>query len=96
MIKMSVLYPSGDNGTFDMDYYRTKHMEIVNRVLKPTRVEIDKGVDGQPFLAIGHLFFDSTEAMQAGMGSPDVGETMADIPNFTNARPQIQISEVVE
>jgi uncharacterized protein (TIGR02118 family) len=96
MIKVSVLYPSGDDSTFDMEYYRTKHMEIVNRVLKPSRIEIDKGADGQPFLAIGHLFFDSAEAMQAGMGSPDVGETMADIPNFTNAQPQIQISEVVD
>jgi uncharacterized protein (TIGR02118 family) len=96
MIKMSVLYPSGDDVTFDVDYYRTKHAEIVNRVLKPTRFEIDKGIEGQPFVVIGHLFFDSTEAMQEGMRSPDAGEPMADIPNFTNARPQIQISEVVQ
>jgi uncharacterized protein (TIGR02118 family) len=96
MIKMSVLYPSGDDITFDMEYYRTKHAEIVNRVLKPTRFDIDKGIAGQPFIAVGHLLFDSTEAMQAGMGGPDAGEPMADIPNFTNARPQIQISEVVQ
>jgi hypothetical protein len=30
------------------------------------------------------------------MGSPDVGETMDDIPNYTNVQPQIQISEIVE
>ena len=96
MIKLSVMYPAGDDGTFDMDYYKDKHMEIVNRVLKPTRVEIDKGTDGQPFLAVGHLYFDSAEAMQAAMGNPDAAEAMADIPNFTNTRPQIQISEVVE
>jgi uncharacterized protein (TIGR02118 family) len=40
--------------------------------------------------------FDSAEAMQAGMGSPDVGETMADIANFTNVQPQLQISEIVD
>ena len=96
MIKLSVMYPAGDDGTFDMDYYKDKHMEIVNRVLKPTRFEIDKGIDGQPFLAVGHLYFDSAEALQAAMGNPDAAETMADIPNFTNTRPQMQISEVVE
>ena len=96
MIKVSVMYPAGDDNTFDMDYYRTTHSEIVNRVLKPTRFDIDKGIDGQPYMVVGHLLFDSTEAMQAGMGNPDAAEAMADVPNFTNAQPQIQISEVVE
>ncbi len=96
MIKLSVMYPAGDDGTFDMDYYKDKHMEILHRVLKPTRVEIDKGTDGQPFLAIGHFYFESAEALRAGMKNPDAAETVADIPNFTNTRPQMQISEVVE
>jgi uncharacterized protein (TIGR02118 family) len=95
MFKVSVLYPSGEGSTFDMDYYREKHMAIVNRVLKPERAEIDKSVDG-PFMAIGHFYFSTQEALQAGMGSPDVGEAMADVPNYTNVQPQIQISEVVE
>jgi uncharacterized protein (TIGR02118 family) len=96
MIKVSVMYPSGDDSTFDMDYYRANHVEIVNRVLKPSRFDIDKGIDGQPYMVVAHLWFDSTEAMQAGMGSPDAAGVMADVPNFTNARPQIQISEVVQ
>jgi uncharacterized protein (TIGR02118 family) len=96
MIKVTVLYPAGEGSTFDVDYYKDKHVEIVNRTLKPTRFDIEKGLDGQPFMAIGHLYFDSMEAMQAGMGSPDAGESMTDLPNFTNVQPQIQISEVVE
>lgn len=96
MIKVTVLYPAGDGSTFDMDYYRTTHVEIVNRTMKPTRFEIDKGVEGQPFMAVGHLLFDSNEALQAGMGNPDAAEAMADVPNFTNVRPQMQISEIVE
>jgi uncharacterized protein (TIGR02118 family) len=95
MFKVSVLYPKSDDSTFDMDYYREKHMAIVNRVLKPDRVEIDRAVDG-PFIAVGHLYFATQEALQAGMGSPDVGETMEDIPSYTNVQPQIQISEIVE
>jgi len=96
VIKVSVLYPAGEGSTFDLDYYKAKHVEIVNRTLKPTRFDIDKGIDGQPFMAVGHLYFDSLEAMQAGMGSPDAGEAIADIPNFTNVQPQLQISEVVD
>lgn len=96
MIRVSVMYPAAEGSTFDLDYYKVQHMEIVNRVLKPARTEIDKGIDGQPYMCVGHLFFDSMEAMQAGMGSPDAAEPMADIPNFTNAQPQIQISEVVD
>lgn len=96
MIKVSVLYPAGEGSTFDLDYYKDKHVEIVNRTLKPSRFDIDKGIEGQPFMAVGHLYFDSMEAMQAGMGSPDAGEAMSDLVNFTNVQPQLQISEIVE
>ena len=30
------------------------------------------------------------------MGGPDVGDAMADVPNYTNVEPQIQISEILE
>lgn len=92
MIRVSVMYPKSDGATFDMEYYKTKHMEIVGRTMKPSRWEIDQGVDG-PYLAIGHLFFDSMEALGAGMG--DAGEALADIPNFTNTEAAMQVSEVV-
>jgi uncharacterized protein (TIGR02118 family) len=95
MFKVTVLYPSSEGSTFDMDYYREKHMAIVNRVMRPERVEIDRAVDG-PFMAIGHFYFPSQEAMQAGMGGPDIGDAMADVPNYTNVQPQIQISEILE
>lgn len=96
MFKVTVLYPASEGSTFDMEYYKTKHAELVDRILKPTRFDIDRGIDGQPYMTIGHLWYDTEEALQAGMGSPDAGETMADIPNFTNVQPQIQISQVLD
>ncbi len=93
MIKVSVMYPKGDEITFDMDYYKTTHFEIVDRTMKPTRWDIDSGVDG-PYVAIGNLYFDSMEALQAGMA--DAGEALADIANFTNAESTTQVSEIVE
>ncbi len=92
MIKVSVMYPKSDDATFDIEYYKTQHMEIVDRTMKPTKWEVDSGMDG-PYIAIGHLYFDSPEALAAGMG--EAGEAMADIANFTNTESAIQVSEVV-
>lgn len=92
MIKVSVMYPKSDGATFDMEYYKTKHMEIVDRTMKPAKWEIDSGVDG-PYIAIGHLFYDSMEAMGVGLG--EAAEATADVANFTNAQAAFQISEVV-
>ncbi len=92
MIKVTVMYPAGEGKTFDMEYYANDHMDIVRRDMGPSRLEIDKQVDG-PYLAMVHLYFDSMEAMQAGMGN--AADALADIPNFTNAEPVVQTSEVV-
>lgn len=92
MIKVSVMYPKNDDATFDMDYYKTKHMAIVDRTMKPARWDIDSGVDG-PYIAVGNLYFDSMEALQAGMA--DAGEAQADVPNFTNTTSHVQVSEIV-
>jgi len=94
MIKVSVIYPAGEGKTFDMEYYRTKHMDIVQRVMPGlVKIEIDEGVDG-PYLAMGHLFFDSLEAL--GPAFADAGDAMTDVPNFTNADPVMQTSTVVD
>ncbi len=93
MIKVRVMYSKGDDVTFDMDYYKTTHMGIVDRTMKPTKWEIDSGIDG-PYIASVDLYFDSMEAMRAGTGA--AGEAMADIANFTNAEAVMQVSEVVE
>jgi uncharacterized protein (TIGR02118 family) len=96
MIRVTVLYPSGDGNTFDMEYYKTKHKEIVFKALQGVeRMDIDQGIDG-PYMAMGHLYFASAEAMQAAMGSPAAGDAQEDIKNFTNVQPQIQVSQVIE
>ena len=93
MIKVSVMYPKGDDATFDMEYYKTKHFEIVDRTMKPAKWDIESGIDG-PYMAIGNLYFDSMEALQAGMGGG--AEAMEDVPNFTNVTSTVQVSEIVD
>ncbi len=99
MIRVSVLYPQ--SGKFDWDYYLAKHVPLVREKLGKAlkAVAIDKGLaGGQPgtppgFVAMFHMTFDSADAFQAAFG-PHAKALMADIPNYTKAQPQIQISEI--
>jgi uncharacterized protein (TIGR02118 family) len=53
------------------------------------------GAPGTPatYVAMGHLYFDSTDAFQAAF-APHAQSILADIPNYTNTQPTIQVSEV--
>jgi uncharacterized protein (TIGR02118 family) len=84
-----------------MTYYLTKHMPMVRQKLGPAckSMAVEEGIAGgapgaaATYVAIGHLYFDSTDAFQAAFG-PHAPEILADIPNYTNTQPTIQISEV--
>jgi uncharacterized protein (TIGR02118 family) len=101
MIKVTVLYPNAPDAKFDMKYYVTHHMPMVRDKCGPAcrGIAAEGGVAGgnpgsqAPYIAIGHLTFDSVEAFQKAFG-PHAAEIMADIPNYTNTQPTIQISEV--
>jgi uncharacterized protein (TIGR02118 family) len=101
MIKVSVLYPNAAGRKFDMAYYCTTHMPMVQaklgKVCKSIAVEhgLAGGAPGSqpPFIAMGHMYFDSVDAFQAAF-APHAAAVMGDIPNYTNAEPVIQISEV--
>lgn len=103
MIKVTILYPNDEGKMFDMDYYANKHMPMLAELFGDTlkKLEIDKGMSGRtaddpiPYLAIGHLYFDSIEAYQNAFG-PNAAKIRGDIPNYTNIQPIIQISEVVQ
>ncbi|HEV8307900.1 MAG TPA: EthD family reductase [Methylomirabilota bacterium] len=103
MIRASVLYPHRDGAKFDHEYYARKHMPLVGERLKSfglLRYEIDKGLAGgapgapAPFVAACHLYFNAAGEFQKGMAAHGK-EFMADVPNFTNISPQVQISEIV-
>lgn len=101
MVKVSVLYPGGDGSTFNMDYYLNHHVPMVRAKLGTAckSAAVEQGLGGATassppaFSAMGHLYFDSVEAFQAAFG-PHAAAIMADIPNYTNVQPTIQVSEV--
>jgi len=101
VIKVSVMYPNGKDGKFDIAYYCDKHMPMVKQkmgaALKSMAVEqgIAGGEPGAPpaYLAFGHLYFDTVEAFQTAFAQ-HAAAILADIPNYTNTKAVIQISEV--
>ena len=101
MIRVSVFYPNREGGRFDMDYYVKKHMPMVRQKLgaavKGMTVEqgLSGGAPGTPatYVAVGQMLCDSVEAFQAA-SSLHMEAIMADVPNYTNLQPIIQIGEV--
>jgi uncharacterized protein (TIGR02118 family) len=101
MIKVSVMYPNSSNANFDIEYYCKTHIPMVKELLGDCvkGENVDYGLAGgspgeaAPFIAMGHLIFDSVDSFQSGFG-PHAEKIMADIPNYTNTQPQIQISEI--
>lgn len=102
MIKVSVLYPSGDAIQFDMAYYLDKHIPLVKKLLGDAckKVSVEKGLagvepgSGPAYVTMGHLYFDSTQDFTTAF-SPHADIIVGDIKNFTNSVPIIQISEVL-
>jgi uncharacterized protein (TIGR02118 family) len=101
VIKVSVFYPNTAGCKFDMEYYLTRHMPMVQQKLGTAckRMAVEEGIAGgapgapATYVAMGHLYFDSTDAFQAAF-APHAQSILADIPNYTNTQPTIQVSEV--
>ncbi len=102
MIRVSVFYPAAEGKRFDLDSYTGKHipMLVAKCGAALLRGEVDKGLAGvppgtpAPFIAAGHLYFNSLQEFQTAF-APHAAAIMADIPNYTDIQPTIQISEIV-
>ncbi len=102
MIKVSVMYPNKTSARFDHAYYRDKHMPLVKTRMGASCLfyTVDKGLAGgspddpPTYVGMCHIYCDSVDSFQAGFG-PHAKEILADIPNYTDLSPVLQISEVV-
>ena len=102
MFKVAILYPNGDDKTFDMDYYEKKHMPMVAGLLGSNLVKytIEKGFASGvpntplPFMAIGSFYVKDLGDYQAAIG-PNRDAIRSDFPNYTNVIPVILVSEIV-
>lgn len=101
MFKVEILYPNGDDKTFDMDYYEKKHMPMMAGFIGKNLVfyEIDKGIAGRtlndkvPFLAIGYFYINNVAEYNKVIAQ-NIDTILNDVKNYTNIQPTIQISEI--
>ncbi|MFS8435557.1 EthD family reductase [Xanthomonas campestris pv. campestris] len=102
MIKVSVMYPYRDGARFDHTYYSDTHMPLVSARMGAACLSytVDKGISGgepgstPPYIGMCHIFCDSVEAFNGSFG-PHAAEILADIANYTDLAPVMQISDVV-
>ena len=101
MVKVSVLYASKPGTHFDADYYLNVHMpmavKLLGSAIKATTADI--GIGGEapgspaPFAAIACFTCDSVEDFVRAF-TPVAGQLQADVPNYTDIVPVIQISNL--
>jgi len=103
MIRVMVSYPNKPGARFDEEYYLAKHMPMVAGKLGKhgmTGWSVDKGLGGftpgspAEYRMQAHLNFENLEGLQAGMAA-EAAAILADIPNYTDIQPQIQINQVL-
>ena len=95
---VSVIYPSGEDIKFDLDYYNTKHIGLVSE--KWTKYGLqqywvaDLRPSGGPYAIQCTMLWDSIENFQKAAAAEDSAAVFADVPNFTNSKP-VLLSGVV-
>ncbi|MEZ5264271.1 MAG: EthD family reductase [Vicinamibacterales bacterium] len=94
MITVLVLYPKVENATFDMEYYRTRHLPLFASLLGDACLSWGGArVTTGDWLAMGWAVITSQDAFDAAMA--EHGETIrADVPNFTDLELHRVIGEI--
>lgn len=97
---VTVLYPSGDDVTFDFEYYKNSHLKTIMDLYTTSirKFELRRGLpgpDGSPptYVATISIWIADLEAFAAN-GQQHSQTLIDDVPNFTNGRPVIQTDEI--
>jgi uncharacterized protein (TIGR02118 family) len=99
-ITVTVMYPNTPGSKFDMDYYMKDHFGLVNK-LWGDKLQSARAVEGiasgdpdapAPYQVMAILEVESTDVFNQLL-TDHGAEVMADIANFTDAAPVMQISE---
>jgi uncharacterized protein (TIGR02118 family) len=99
VVKVIVLYgPPADPAAFE-DHYANTHVPLVAKMPNVQRFEASRVVGtpeggDPPYYRVAELSFESEEALQATMSSPEGQETVADIPNFASGGATVLIAAV--
>ncbi|KAK8104295.1 uncharacterized protein PG998_011328 [Apiospora kogelbergensis] len=93
---VNVMYPAAASADFNMDYYLSKHMPLVQKNWGPHGLEswtvgvLDKETSGHHVQAV--LVFKDAEGFKTAVAEDK--EVMPDVANFTATKPSIWIGGV--
>lgn len=102
LAKVTGIYRWTDGAHFDHEYYGSVHAQLTTRLLAPLgllRFESDRTVAASPpqtgaVVAISNAYFRSLDEARSALSQ--AGAALAsDLPNYTNIRPVLHISEVL-
>lgn len=101
MVKVSIFYPNTPGSHFDIEYYLNTHMPMADKLLgtavKAITVEIGRSGEAPgalpPFAAICGFTCETVEDFMSAF-TPVADQLQGDIPNYTDIKPVIQISDI--
>jgi uncharacterized protein (TIGR02118 family) len=102
MVLVSVLYPNKPGSRFDARYYVDRHIALVKQrwtEMGLADVRLLRGLgapggDPATYQVIALLTFESAEKLDQAIAAHG-GEIFADIPNFTDVQPVVQVNETL-
>ena len=93
MYRLTVLYPPPTDPDQFNEYYESIHLPLAAKLpgLQSMQYSLNVGAVGgdSPYYAIWEAEFDSVEAMDAAIASPEGQAVVADVPNYATGGAQI-------
>src|ERR1700685_2920951 len=98
MVKLIVLYGKPEDPSAFDAYYAGTHAPLAEKIPNLKRYEHGKALssaDGSeaPYYYVADLLFDDSEALQAGMSSPEGQAAGADVANFATGGATLFVTE---
>jgi len=101
-VSATVLYPAEADATFDMKYYLSTHMPLVQKHWGPHGltdwkvIEFQAGPDGsKPYSVQATLTWKDGESLQKALAASETASIFGDVPNFSNKSPVFMAGAVV-
>jgi uncharacterized protein (TIGR02118 family) len=96
--RVTVIYPTKEGWTFDFEYYMSKHIPMVSKMVGKG-IEVRRGLSDAtgataPYVCVATILTDNITEFQAVLAKHGA-EILGDVPNYTNIEPVVQFDEIV-
>ncbi|KAH7141041.1 hypothetical protein EDB81DRAFT_948737 [Dactylonectria macrodidyma] len=100
---VTVVFPNEPDAKYDIDYYLTKHMPMIQErwgkygVISWSATKFIDGLDGSPSpYAFGSVVnWDNADQVKTAFAGPEVADIMRDVSNFSNKQAIFLLGEVL-